>query len=159
MPDTSQAAPSPAKPLRPAKHYAGYLLGMREWSAKELRQRLALKGYPPQDIEDCMAFLEGAGLQDDARYAQVRARSKSRTLGNRRIRQDLKTKGIADDAAAEALTALEDESSRAVAAAARFEGKPWSLELKAKAWRFLMARGFGSDAIKAAIAQLQSQAG
>lgn len=141
-------------PKRPAKQYALWLLGRREWSAKELAQRLRFKGYLDQDIQDCLAFLEKHGLQDDARFAEVRVRSKARLLGDRRIKQDLSTKGIDAETAAAAMQDLPDEEERAWAAASRFVGKPMTPQLNAKAWRFLSSRGFGGAAVKRVLKRL-----
>lgn len=143
-------------PQRPAKHYALWLLGQREWSAKEMGQRLKFKGYPSVEIEECLAFLADKGLQDDARYAEVRARSKARLLGNRRIKMDLATKGIDEDTAAQAMSDLPGEPERAWTVAARFEAKLETPAQQAKAWRFLLARGFRSDTIKATLKQMQA---
>lgn len=152
--DPAQAPP--AAPKRPAKLYATWLLGRREYSAQELRQRLKLKGYGPTAIEECLTFLAAHHLQDDARFAESRVRAKSRAMGNRRIRQDLANKGIAEDVALQAMAGLDEEAERAQVASRRFEGKDLTPELKAKVWRFLMARGFGSDAIKAALKRLEA---
>lgn len=141
-------------PKRPAKQYALWLLGRREWSAKELDQRLRFKGYPDQEIQDCLAFLDLHGLQDDARFAEVRVRSKAKALGNRRIRQDLTTKGIDAETAAAAMQDLPEEYERAWSAASRFVGLPMTAQLNAKAWRFLSSRGFGSDAVKRVLKRL-----
>lgn len=143
------------EPSRPARLYAAWLLGRREWSAKELETRLKLKGYGPVAIDECLAYLQSQGLQADSRYAEVRVRSKARMLGNRRLKQDLSAKGISPETAAEALAQAGDETERAIAAASRFNGQELTPELKAKAWRFLMSRGFSSDAIKAALAHVQ----
>lgn len=157
---TRRASPTDpaAAPARPAKHYALWLLGRREWSAKELGQRLKLKGYPEAEIAQCLEYLAVQGLQDDARYAEMRVRSKARQLGNRRLKQDLATKGIDPETVAQAMGDLSDEHERARAAASRFEGKPLTPALNAKAWRFLMSRGFGSDAVKAALKRLGAEA-
>jgi len=143
-------------PQQSAKSYALWLLSRREWSAKELRQRLKLKGYEEPDIEACLALLEQHGLQSDTRFAHSRVRSKASQLGNRRLRQDLAAKGISADLVSESLEEAGDELERARAAARRFEGKAWTPELQAKAWRFLMSRGFGSDAIRQTLKSLKA---
>lgn len=154
----SDEAAVPPEPKRPALHYAGYLLGLREWSAKELELRLKQKGYPAADIARCLEFLMEKGLQDDARYAAVRARSRGQTRGNRRLKQELAAKGITSELAAQTLATLDDETDRAQAAAARFSGKEMTVEQRAKVWRYLTSRGFGGDAIKAAVRVLQAEA-
>jgi len=143
-------------PQQSAKSYALWLLSRREWSAKELHQRLKLKGYEEPDIEACLALLEQHGLQSDSRFAHSRVRSKASQLGNRRLRQDLAAKGISADLVSESLEEAGDELERARAAARRFEGKEWTPELQAKAWRFLMSRGFGSDAIRQTLKSLKA---
>jgi regulatory protein len=145
---------APAPPKRSAKLYAAWLLGRREYSAKELEQKLKLKGYEPAQIEECLAFLSKHELQSDSRYAQSRVRSKGRQLGNRRLEYDLASKGIDTATAQAAMSSMEDEDARALATARRFEGKELTPALRAKAWRFLMARGFGSSAIKKAVSGL-----
>ncbi len=158
-PDAAAEGQEPLAPtLRPIKPYALWLLGRREWSAKELEQRLKFKGYSASDIEECLAFCQRHGLQSDERFAASKVRSRATSHGNRRIRQELSQKGVAEAASSQALEEAGDEAERAVSAARRFEGKPWSLDLKGKAWRFLMSRGFGSDAIKTALRGLQERA-
>lgn len=151
--------PSKAPPkLRPAKHYALWLLGRREWSAKELEQRLRFKGYLAADIEVAIEFCQKHGLQSDNRFAASKVRTREASHGNRRISQELALKGISEETRTEALSEAGDECVRAEAAARRFEGRPWSLELKSKAWRFLMSRGFSSTAVAHALKGLQQSA-
>ncbi len=143
-------------PSRPAKQYAAYLLGLREWSAKELAERLKLKGYAQQEIEDCLAFCQKHELQSDKRFAQSRTRMRSRTHGNRRISLELARKGVAPDIISDTVGSADNEADRIMDAAARFEGKDMTPALSAKAWRFLMSRGFSGDSIKAALKQLKA---
>lgn len=155
--ETESRQPSRAASRRPkqsARIYATWLLGRREWSAKELEQRLKFKEFTPDEIQDCLTFLQAHGLQDDARFAEMRVHSKSRVLGNRRLKQDLANKGVSADLVEQQMQGLPNESERAWQAAARFQGKELTPELNGKIWRFLMSRGFGSDAIKATLKQL-----
>lgn len=152
---SEEVAEPPEAPSRPCKHYALWLLGRREWSAKELAARLKLKGYPPEDIEECLAFCATHGLQSDSRFAQSRTRMRAGSHGNRRISMELAQKGVDAETTADALSEAGDEKERAMRASARFEGKPFSPELRTKAWRFLMSRGFSGDAVNHALKALQ----
>jgi regulatory protein len=151
-----QAQDKPKK-LGPIKNYAVWLLGRQDYSAADLERRFTLKGYPAQEIENCLKFLKENSLQSDERFAGNRARSKSRVQGNRRITMDLKTKGIDQELISTAVQGLDEESERAIHVAKKFAGKELTQDLKTKAWRFLAGRGFGSSAIKVALASLQEQ--
>jgi len=139
---------------RSAKQYACWLLGRREWSASELTLKLRAKEYSEEEISACMVFCQSYGLQSDARFAASRVRMRSRAHGNRRIAQELSRKGIDLECARAALEVAEDEEIRAIAAAQRFSGKVMTVELRAKAWRFLTTRGFSSSSIKIALASI-----
>ncbi len=153
--DPGASVSQPSAPARPCKQYALWLLGRREWSAKELAARLKLKGYSPEDIEDCLAFCTQHGLQSDSRFAHSRTRMRATSHGNRRISMELAQKGVDAETTAEALSEAGDEKERAMRAASRFENKSFTPELRTKAWRFLMSRGFSSDAVKHALKALQ----
>lgn len=141
-------------PTRPAKQYALWLLGQREWSAKELAARLKLKGYPAEEVDTCLAYCRQHALQSDTRYATSRTRVRAASRGNQRILQELAQKGIDQETAREAVAQAGDEQDRANHAASRFAGKEMTQQLQAKAWRFLMSRGFSSSAIKTALKAL-----
>jgi regulatory protein len=151
--------PATSPPSRPAKQYALWLLGRREWSAKELRARLKLKGYSQEDIDTCIEFCQAHRLQSDQRFAESRTRLRANSHGNQRILQELSQKGIADADAKAALADAGDEVERARNAAKRFVGKELTIQLQAKAWRFLGARGFSGAAIKVVLQELKEGAG
>ena len=146
-------AEKPEKPVpsRPCKQYALWLLGRREWSAKELAARLKFKGYPAQAVDECVEFCQRHGLQSDLRFASSRTRMRAKSHGNRRISQELNQKGVDAETVTQVLSDAGSEFERAAAAASRFAGKPLTRELQAKAWRFLASRGFSGDAVKAAL--------
>lgn len=148
--------PTPV-PSRPAKQYALWLLGTREWSAKELAARLKLKGYPLEEVTECLAFCQQHDFQSDQKFAASRTRMRAPSHGNRRIAQELSQKGVAPDTISSALTEAGDEAERALQAAQRFAGKEQTQALKSKAWRFLTARGFSGGTIKAALKTLSTQ--
>ena len=145
-----ESSQRPARPQRPCKQYALWLLGRREWAEQELRSRLKLKGYGADEIDDCMTFCQHHGLQSDERFAGARTRSRSRQYGNRKLRAELRDKGVPDDVAQGALDELVPEEQRARALLSRFDGQDPDLALKAKVWRYLAARGFSSSVVERA---------
>jgi SOS response regulatory protein OraA/RecX len=89
---------------------------------------------------------------DDARFAGSRARTLSeRGAGDRLVRHDLATAGVAPDAIAEAIDALEPESERAARVVAR-RGR------SAKTARYLAAKGFSDELTSAIVARGEDEA-
>lgn len=102
---------------RLARERALQLLGYRERSRFELRQRLLDNGYPTEVVEPILDRFCEVELVDDRRFASAWVRSRvSAGYGRRRIARELADKGVADETAEFALAEeiLEDELSRAV---------------------------------------------
>lgn len=142
------------EPKRPAKNYAAWLLGQREWSSKELSSRLRERGYSEQSVAEAMEFCVKHNFQSDARFAESRTRMRSTTRGNRSIVQELKEKGVSSEIISATLENVAPETERALAAAERFRGLVSDPKLNAKAWRFLTTRGFKGDVIKKVLREL-----
>ena len=128
----------------------GYLAA-RARSRRELESRLLRCGYRPATVEMVLYKLEREKLMDDASFAKqwVEARS-GRTLGKRRIAQELQRKGVSRAHAEEALGAV-DEGAEAEACrkaaeklAARYSREEPRLALQ-KLAQALVRRGFGWD--------------
>ena len=147
------------KPRKPKniRNYVLWLLGRREWGEHELRTRLARRGCEAQEIDEALAYAKEQGFQSDTRYASMRARIDSSRRGNRRISYALKGKGISPDTIEQAISDLDPEADRAIAAVSRFEGATLDWRSKQKVWRFLGQRGFTPEAIRAAVAHLEQQ--
>lgn len=128
----------------------GYLAA-RARSRRELESRLLRCGYRPATVEMVLYKLEREKLMDDASFAKqwVEARS-GRTLGKRRIAQELQRKGVSRAHTEEALSAV-DEDAEAEACrkaaeklAARYSREEPRLALQ-KLAQALVRRGFGWD--------------
>lgn len=139
------------------RDYLIFLLGRREYSELELRQKLKLRECSDLEIDDAIAFVKELQLQSDERYAQSKARTDGRRKGNRVIRQNLSRQGISSERIEQELQNIPAESERAIEVAHRFEGKKLDLKTKGKVWRFLAYRGFSSDAIKTALNHLEQR--
>lgn len=135
------------------------LLERRDYSSKELRDKLAADGYWPEVIEDGIGRLQEAGLVDDARYADVFMRSRlCAGWGPSKVEQALARRGI--DARGivgwpDAYLPEGGEAQQAyqVARGRRHGGK----DPYAKVVRFLCARGFALHAAGVAASRLRDE--
>ena len=82
-------------------------LGLRELSARQVRQRLALRGVPPPDIDPIIDRLVASGALDEQRMALAAARLETviRGRGPARTRQKLRALGLPAAASDAALAA------------------------------------------------------
>lgn len=149
--------PAKDKPLQPAKRYMAWLLSRQDYSAKALRDKLLSKGYPQDEVETALTFMQEHGFQSDERYARVRANSTAQKQGNRRLTMGLQQKGIAADLAKAQLDDLPPEEERVLNVVRKFEGKPLTPELRQKIYRFLGARGFMGKPVKTAFHHLEEK--
>src|SRR5262245_66169274 len=77
------------------------MLGRRELSEREGRQRLARRGYEEGDIDAAIGRLTQDGSIDDARAARAMAHAETsvKKRGKLRVKRRLETAGIAPDVA------------------------------------------------------------
>lgn len=138
-----------------AYNYALWLLGAREHSIQELQQKLSRKEYSAEDIQAALNKLIEYNYINDQRFAEAFTRSKAaKPLGRQRILGELKTKGIDDATAKQALNDLKvDWFELALELKLKKFGATVSCDYKEKAkqTRYLAYRGFGFDEIKYAI--------
>ena len=88
-------------------------------------------------------------------YAEAYTESAAKRKGNRRIRMELKGKGLSDEAIEGALTGLDPEQELETAKAILekyMRGKNPDKEGLQKAYRYLLGKGFDYETAKAAIA-------
>ncbi|HUU33207.1 MAG TPA: RecX family transcriptional regulator [Vicinamibacterales bacterium] len=73
-------------------------MGLRELSARQVRQRLARRGVLPADIDSAIERLTAIGVLDEARMALAAARLETviRGRGPARTRQKLRALGLPD---------------------------------------------------------------
>ncbi len=139
------------------------MLALREHARGELERKLARPrgswdAPDPQLLRQVLDELQAQGLLDEARFAQVLARRVARRHGRARVLGELRRHGLDETliarAAGEALAELEPESDRALRLLLRHHPRPPAdAAQRARQMRFLQARGFGADAIRAALRQ------
>src|ERR671912_744034 len=81
------------------------LLGRRELSVMQLRERLLDREYSPEDVDEAVTKLLESGALDDSRVARAYARTASKIKGRGRLRvaRELHSMGIGRDVIAEAV--------------------------------------------------------
>jgi regulatory protein len=121
------------------------LLARREYARAELAMRLRERGADVSEIAQTLDELERLGYLSDARYARMLVTQRAGRYGKRAIAQTLARRGVADDAAREALDELpaDDELAQATALwQRRFSQAPADDRERAKQVRFLTSRGY-----------------
>ncbi len=139
-----------------ARRIALNQLETRARSADELRRAMAKKRVPDDIIEELLGRLERVGLVDDAAFATalVNTRTKVARRGARRIRAELREKGVPDELAEEALSTVDpaDEMAAAREFAAKKVRSMAALDpavARRRLYGALARRGFGSDVVRA----------
>jgi regulatory protein len=124
MPAPDLSALLDAHEPRSARERAFRILGYRDRSSTELRERLVDEGYPYGLAADLVAGLQHSGIVDDDRYASTLARTLTtgRGLGRARAQRELTARGIGESEALAAVDAAmpaedEEESARRLASA------------------------------------------
>lgn len=86
-------------------------LGMMERSVDQLRKTLAAREVPEEIAEETLAAFQEAGLIDDARFADVLARTRfnGKAISRRSIREELVRKGVDREIADAALEQFDEE--------------------------------------------------
>lgn len=151
----SDAAP-PEKERPDAYRKALGLLVRREHSRRELKRKLDAKGADPADAERALDTLTGQGYQNDARFAQMLARTRiGGGYGPIRIRSELGMHDIGEDVIAQVLDESHaDWPALAIDALRRRYGARVATDAaeRIKRSNYLMRRGFDGDSIRAAVA-------
>jgi regulatory protein len=122
------------------------LLARREYARAELAARLRERGANADEVAQVLDELARLGYLSDERYAQMVVSRRAGRYGKRAIAQALAKRGVAADAAREALDALPagDEVAEATALwQRRFGQAPGDDRERAKQVRFLLSRGYG----------------
>jgi regulatory protein len=100
--------------VRKAKAYAYNLLSYRQRTEKELRDKLASKGYNDAVIDTVVSDFVRSGLIDDKAFADawMQWRTESKPAGKRLIKWELKRKGVAADVVDDTISRLQPEDER-----------------------------------------------
>ena len=138
------------KPIFSLRERALGYLSRREYSYKELQQKL--QGYA-EEQDDLPALLEDfkkRGWLSEERYTEQVVHARKGKFGSLRVAHELREHGVAEDLVAKAVAEVKsDEVANARAICRKkFDAPPTNREQWAKQARFLQSRGFSFDVIK-----------
>lgn len=121
---------------------------------KQIRDFLSKKGYLPAVTEYVVEKLRGYDFLNDNEYAESYVGFAAKKKGEKLIRMELKSKGVADediDAALENLDEEAQEEAARVLLEKYMRGKTADKQTLQKAVRYLLGKGFDYEIIRTAI--------
>ena len=135
------------------------LLGRRELSERQVRQRLARKEYGQDEIDEAVARLREERAINDQRVAEaiVRTETGIRKRGKVRVRMQLERAGIAKDIAKTAIDSvfdgIDDGALLESSLRKRLRGRTTIADERefARLFRYLIGQGFESDRVMKAL--------
>jgi regulatory protein len=142
------------------------MLGRRELSEAQVRQRLARKGHQPDEIDAAVDRLRRERAIDDARVAEAIAHTETtvRRRGKLRVRRQIEQAGIAPATARHAIDevfgAIDDEALLEEALGRRLRGRD-RLDDEAefrRSFRYLVGQGFEPDRVMAILRKYKPRA-
>lgn len=144
---------------RRAKLRSMNLLQSRDYTRRQLEDKLRRGEYPDVCIEEAIAYVESYGYIDDRRYARDFIEYNMQTKSRTRIETDLMKKGIAKDVIREAFTELQDlgvQQDEMAMICDLLKKKKYcadtaSRQQQQKMYGFLYRKGFCSDTIARAL--------
>jgi len=146
--------------------YAVKSLGARMQSVRDLRRKMQDRAEPGEEgaamIDRILAKLQEMRYLSDERYAAdfTRLRQENRSLGRRRVQQDLQQKGIAADLISTTLDEAYNDLDEQALVRQHLERRripaPTDEKSTARVLRRLTAAGFSSKSIFAVLRSLKS---
>ena len=129
------------------------MLGRRELSEQQVRQRLARKGHEADAIDEAISRLREERAIDDERVAEAIARTETavRRRGKLRVRMQIERAGIAKATAKRAVDdifdAIDDAALLEASLAKRLRGRDTIADDREfqRLYRYLIGQGFESD--------------
>lgn len=139
-------------------------ISYRDRSEEEIRRRLARSDYREDVIDSIVEYLRRSGLVDDHKFARSYAEGRFKTggYGPRRVRHDLRKKGIARAVADQAVDAVFNERDEVLGAARALGTRRWDkLERESddrrrrkKVYDYLVRRGYPHAMARSVIEEL-----
>lgn len=140
--------------LQKARAYAFLLLKFRPRSEKELAERLGRKKFDAAVIKETVTFLKEKRFIDDREFARAWIQSRlKKPFGLRRIRQELKRKGIADSVVTGQMQEIKkdyrEQELVSVLAQERLKrlGAIEPQKARQRIYAYLLRRGFSPDVV------------
>ena len=127
---------------------------------KQLVTYLKGKSFDNRVIGRVINKLEEYGYLDDSQFATTFIEIKKRGWGKRRLEAELNFKGVDAKIVEEAVSKIDDEDENAYLVAKKYcKTRPVDYDLKVKAFRYLVSKGFTYDSVNAALDRLIRESG
>lgn len=135
------------------------LLKNREYTVKQLHDKLKQGGYPESVIGDALDYVGSFRYTDDLRYAVNFIRNHQGDRSRRRIEQDLTGRGIERNLLEKAWAEWEEEGGsqneqamiQALLAKKGFDSQTADPKARQKMSAFLMRKGFSGEQVRRAV--------
>jgi len=134
------------------------MLGRRELSEAQIRQRLERRGHAEAEIDAAIARLKAERAIDDARVAGAIARTEvTRKRGRLRASRQIQSAGIAASVAKHALDevfeSIDDDALIEAALAKRLRGRERAADDREwqRLYRYLLGQGFEAERVAKAL--------
>ena len=127
------------------------LLALREYARAGLARKLAAHAGSVDELEALLDDLSQSGLLSDARYMELRVRTRGARYGNARLAQELGAAGVDKDLVESGLAVVGDELARAREVWQRkfgTQGGASDAAERSRQTNFLMRRGFSGETIR-----------
>lgn len=136
------------------KEYIFFLQSRRDYSYKELYDKLIKREEDPEEIKKVLSYMQEEGYQSDERMARNHYKSRKSKKGSKVISFELKNKGISDKIIREVVSELNsteenvDNAYYIIEKFSKYDLKDF--KIKEKALRKILSRGFSYDEAKKA---------
>jgi regulatory protein len=148
-------------PIERARAYSFLLLKFRLRSERELYERLKRKKFDEDTINATLSFLKEKGFLDDGFFAKSWVNSRlKKNLGLRRIKEELKIKGLSQEIIERELKRIKADYPEAEIVAQILSSKfkkissEDPLKAKRRKYAYLLRRGFSSEVVLEALNNL-----
>ena len=143
------------KPTQSAKQAAVRYLSRRDHAEQELQQKLLVRGFEQEEVDEAVALCQDYNWLDDARFAErLLNNGIAKGWGLLRIRQEMAHKGIHEEVVSQLFEDDEFdwfEHAREVARR-KYGDSPMDTDKeKARRLRFMQSRGFDFEQVKYAL--------
>lgn len=149
--------------LEQAREYAFFLLKFRLRAEKELYQRLKKKGFSEDCVIKTLEFLKEKRFIDDRLFAKAWVESRiKKPLGFRRLAQELKIKGVAEEIINSRLDEVKQGYSEEEVVKEIIRQKQEKireldpLKAKKRIYSYLLRRGFSPEVVIDSVSRLKS---
>lgn len=133
-------------------------LGRKNHTKMQVIIYLKGKSFDNKVIAKVIDKLEEYGYLDDMQYAKTYIEFKKSSKGRRLLSAELSSKGVDSKTIEKALDTLTDEDQSAYNTAKKYiKSKPFDFELKAKAFRYLISKGFSYDNATGALDKISAE--